>query len=231
MPVNHPPREPRRSVVERRAPRQARALHTLDVILESTAQVVRLEGEAGFSTNRIAARAGVSIGTLYQYVPDKAALLDHWVARWHASTAREIDMVIAKSLSDPNGRPIPVEDMVRALVRPVLFHFATSPEQRELIRLAWKHDGTERIIEGLRRIAERLGLQLQPWAAAHGFAIAPEHIYLATRTVVGTVRFASLDRSPMLNSPAFEDGLTRVAVAALLPPTRCSQGLLPGACP
>jgi len=217
MPVANSPRLPRRSTVERRTPRQARALNTLDAILESTAQVVNLEGEAGFSTNRIAARAGVSIGTLYQYVPDKVALLDHWVARWHASTAREIDKAMADALSGSNGRPIPVEDLVRCLVRAVLVNFATAPGLRDLIRLAWKYDSEERIIQGLRRIAERLGLQLQPWAAAHGFAIAPEQIYLATRTVVGTIRFASLDRSPLLDSPALEDGLTRMAVVALLP--------------
>jgi len=65
----------------RKRPRQRRARETVDAILEAAAQVF---GEAGYgevTTNRIAERAGVSIGSLYQYFPNKNALLVALVER------------------------------------------------------------------------------------------------------------------------------------------------------
>jgi AcrR family transcriptional regulator len=60
---------------QRRTPRQARAQATVDSILEAAAQVLQAGGAARFNTNAVAERAGVSIGTLYQYFPDKGAVL------------------------------------------------------------------------------------------------------------------------------------------------------------
>ena len=60
---------------QRRRPRQARAQATVSSILEAAAQVLQRAGHEGFNTNAVAERAGVSIGTLYQYFPDKDAIL------------------------------------------------------------------------------------------------------------------------------------------------------------
>jgi AcrR family transcriptional regulator len=60
---------------QRRKPRQARSLATVDSILEAAAQVLQRAGHDGFNTNAVAERAGVSVGTLYQYFPDKDAIL------------------------------------------------------------------------------------------------------------------------------------------------------------
>jgi len=59
---------------QRRRPRQARAQATVDSILEAAAQVLQ-RGVDDFNTNAVAERAGVSIGTLYQYFPNKDAIL------------------------------------------------------------------------------------------------------------------------------------------------------------
>ena len=58
----------------RKHPRQLRSRETVNVLLEAAAQVFTREGLSA-TTNRIAERAGVSIGTLYQYFPNKEALL------------------------------------------------------------------------------------------------------------------------------------------------------------
>ena len=60
---------------QRRRPKQARSRATLDAILEAASQILERDGAAGFNTNVVAERAGVSIGTLYQYFPDKTAIL------------------------------------------------------------------------------------------------------------------------------------------------------------
>lgn len=59
----------------RKQPRQARARATVDTIMEATAQILANDGYGGLNTNRVAERAGVSIGSLYQYFPNKSALI------------------------------------------------------------------------------------------------------------------------------------------------------------
>ncbi len=60
---------------QRRRPVQARAKATRASILEAAVRLLQAHGAAGLNTNRIAERAGVSIGALYQYFPDKRAIL------------------------------------------------------------------------------------------------------------------------------------------------------------
>src|SRR5579864_7422098 len=59
----------------RNKPRQERSGATVDAILQATARVLRRDGYDKLSTNRVAVEAGVSIGSLYQYFPNKEALV------------------------------------------------------------------------------------------------------------------------------------------------------------
>ena len=60
---------------QRRRPKQSRSRATCEAILEAASQILERSGPAGFNTASVAERAGVSIGTLYQYFPDKQAIL------------------------------------------------------------------------------------------------------------------------------------------------------------
>ncbi|MDE1186536.1 MAG: TetR family transcriptional regulator [Pantoea sp.] len=62
-------------ISERKKPRQARSSELVAAILEAATQVLAQEGATRFTTARVAERAGVSIGSLYQYFPNKAAIL------------------------------------------------------------------------------------------------------------------------------------------------------------
>lgn len=62
--------------VMRKQPRQSRSRATVEAIIEAGARILSDEGWAGFTTNRVAELAGVSIGSLYQYFPDKLSLVD-----------------------------------------------------------------------------------------------------------------------------------------------------------
>ncbi|MGZ5835575.1 MAG: TetR/AcrR family transcriptional regulator [Rhizomicrobium sp.] len=65
----------RRAFEPRKMPVQARSAVTVEVISEATIQVLQSHGTDRFTTTRVAERAGVSVGTLYQYYPNKESLL------------------------------------------------------------------------------------------------------------------------------------------------------------
>jgi AcrR family transcriptional regulator len=70
-------------ISSRKQPKQARSAELVATILQAATQVLAKEGAARFTTARVAERAGVSIGSLYQYFPNKAAILfrlqrDEW---------------------------------------------------------------------------------------------------------------------------------------------------------
>lgn len=60
----------------RKEPRQARSRATVETIIQAGTRILGDEGWAGFTTNKVADLAGVSIGSLYQYFPDKLSLVD-----------------------------------------------------------------------------------------------------------------------------------------------------------
>ncbi|CCD85267.1 putative transcriptional regulator, TetR family [Bradyrhizobium sp. ORS 285] len=67
----------------RKQPQQARSTDLVSAILQAAVQVLTTEGAQRFTTARVAERAGVSVGSLYQYFPNKAAILfrlqsDEW---------------------------------------------------------------------------------------------------------------------------------------------------------
>jgi AcrR family transcriptional regulator len=66
----------KRQSVMRKAPRQARSRATVDNIIQAATRILADAGWAGFTTNKVADLAGVSIGSLYQYFPDKLSLVD-----------------------------------------------------------------------------------------------------------------------------------------------------------
>ncbi|KJV37197.1 TetR/AcrR family transcriptional regulator [Luteibacter yeojuensis] len=69
------PAAPTDALKPRKTPRQARSAATVDAIFEAAIQVLLTDGYAGLTTTRVASRAGVSVGTMYQYFPHKEALL------------------------------------------------------------------------------------------------------------------------------------------------------------
>jgi AcrR family transcriptional regulator len=100
----------------RKAPRQARAIVTKDAILEAAAHIIIRGGLAAFNTNAIAQRAGVSIGSLYQYFPNKDALMVALIERSQREQVARVQAA-ADALSDAD-----LETTVRVLVRAAQYH-------------------------------------------------------------------------------------------------------------
>lgn len=70
--------------IPRKKPKQDRARVTVEAIVEATTRILEEDGLAGLSTNRVARVAGVSVGSLYQYFPNKEALVAEVRARFAA---------------------------------------------------------------------------------------------------------------------------------------------------
>ncbi len=100
----------------RKLPVQARARATHDAIIEAAAQIVRAGGLSAFTTNAVAERAGVSIGSLYQYFPNKAALMVALIARQQAR--QRAAFRAALTTGDDEG----LAALVRRLVRAAMQH-------------------------------------------------------------------------------------------------------------
>src|SRR6478752_2247525 len=98
-----------RSVSSRKQPQQARSAELVSAILDAAVQVLTKEGAQRFTTARVAEKAGVSVGSLYQYFPNKAAILFRLQSdEWRQTT----DML--RGILEDAGRP-PLERL-RALV-------------------------------------------------------------------------------------------------------------------
>ncbi|MBM7326114.1 TetR/AcrR family transcriptional regulator [Agrobacterium sp. S2] len=101
---------PPKHLSARKKPRQKRSKTTLEAIFEATIQVLIAEGTQRLTTTRVAERAGVSVGTMYQYFPHKQALL-------YALNARYLDLLaerVEKVCNDHHG--LPTKTMVEALI-------------------------------------------------------------------------------------------------------------------
>jgi AcrR family transcriptional regulator len=123
----------KRTLKVRKAPGQARSKETVNVILEASARILESQGLRGFNTNAIAAKAGVSVGSLYQYFPNKDAILLALINSFEDATQE----AILQALQSGKGWPLKtsLKLFVRALVgmhyrRPKLNRVLEAEEER-----------------------------------------------------------------------------------------------------
>ena len=119
----------------RKEPRQARSRATVESIVLAGARVLGARGWAGFNTNEVADTAGVSIGSLYQYFPDKQGLIE-------AIRQRHLDDVLAV-LPELEIGGIPLAQRVDDLVTGMIAAHSVHPAlHRVLLELAPPHSGS-----------------------------------------------------------------------------------------
>jgi len=85
----------------RKTPVQARSTASVEAILQATAQVLEECGKQKLTTTRVAARAGVSVGTLYQYFPNKSSLLQAALRRHLQGVADAVERVCEEQKGCP----------------------------------------------------------------------------------------------------------------------------------
>jgi AcrR family transcriptional regulator len=112
--TSHLPQRAQLILEPRKSPVQARSAVTVAAILEATIQVLLSVGKERLTTTRVAIRAGVSVGTLYQYFPNKRALLQAVLKRH----LHEVTNAIERVSSEQKGKTL--EQMATALINAFL---------------------------------------------------------------------------------------------------------------
>ena len=105
----------------RKSPRQRRSQATVEAIVEAAARILETLGPAGFNTNAVARRAGVSVGSLYQYFPGKQAL----IAELSRRNAEQALGGLAEAAARTAGQPILAR--LRAFVRVAIAQQSARP--------------------------------------------------------------------------------------------------------
>lgn len=124
----------------RKRPAQDRAQRTVEAIFQATAQIVEKDGLASLSTNKIAAKAGVSVGTLYQYFASKEAVLEAMID----SERRRVIEVIQGLMKDVVEGRLEPKVGLRLRIRAMISAFGTGERlSRAIVRMAWQMEFTE----------------------------------------------------------------------------------------
>lgn len=179
-------------VKPRKSPRQARARVTIDAIVEASAQLLLERGYDRFTTARAAERAGVSVGSLYQYFPNKAALAAAVIDRACEAFLLALDHALA-------GRPrITLAECIRAIVDVILVSHQLAPDlHRIVIDLAPRIGVADRTDRVSRKMAEAIEAILR----MHADEIAPG-IDLATAATIIETLLVALAHRAALAAPA-----------------------------
>lgn len=182
----------------RRRPKQARSRALVEAVLESAARVLVKEGLAGFTTNRVAEVAGVSVGSLYQYFPDKTALLAALFDRHRRDIVAILDEALVGGGSLEEDLLGLIEAAIAAHAHDPSLHHALSTQ---LAAMAGYID-----IDAVRR---EISARLEAFFETHSAKIAPrtasQAAFLAERTIEGVVHGAVIERPEALTPDLAKD--------------------------
>jgi AcrR family transcriptional regulator len=164
----------------RKRPVQARSQRTVDVVLKAAAQVFARRGYAGATTNHIAERAGVSVGSLYEYFPSKDALL---VALLEAHI-HEGEAVLERAAAEIAGERLSLVATIRHLVRAMVDMHA---RDRDLHRVLFEEAPLPRQLrQAIVAMEARVTARVEMWLR-HDPEVAVRDPALAAALVVKTV--------------------------------------------
>lgn len=200
----------------RKQPRQERARATVDAILRATAHILRTEGWDGCNTNAVARRAGVSIGSLYQYFPSKEALV---AALTEAHAAKGLE-VLMKAVAGAAEAPRSMEETVRHYIRAMVELHAVDPKLHRVLQ-----DQVPRLqggFEVVRRVSTQSAALVRGWLESQRAQLRHVDLDVAAYILVTAVESVAhldvLERPAQLDTDVLVDELTALVLGYLRPP-------------
>ena len=174
--------QPHTTLAARKQPRQTRSQVTVDAVFEASIQVLLSDGPRRLTTTRVAERAGVSVGTLYQYYPNKQALL-YAVLERHLQRVGD-SVAAAARASHHASLAAMVSAVVDAFVRAKTERIA---ESRALYSVANELDSTALVRSVGQRSCEVVAAMLATASDAH-FADLSLTSFIVVNAMVGPTR-------------------------------------------
>jgi AcrR family transcriptional regulator len=184
-------------VKPRKFPRQARAKATVDAIVEASIQLLLKQGYDKFTTARVAERTGVSVGSLYQYFPNKAALAAAVIDR----CCENFLIAFQNALASRPPR-VTLAECVRAIVEVTLVSHHLAPELHRIVLDLAPRIGVTDKAEGFSKAAAQL---IEAMLRKHEDEIAPDIDLAAAATIIETVLEALAHRA-VLAHPVHVEG-------------------------
>lgn len=204
----------RPQISSRKEPQQARSTELVTAILQAAVQVLAQEGVTRFTTARVAEKAGVSVGSVYQYFPNKAAIL----FRLQTDEWRQTTEMLRDILADASKPPL---ERLRTLIHAFICSECEEAEMRlalsdaaPLYRDAPEaHEARSTVDEAFQAFMR----EVQPTASDATRSLSCDLI-LMTMSSVGQ-RFSGSPRTPA-EIEAFADAMADMFCAYLAQPTR-----------
>jgi AcrR family transcriptional regulator len=191
----------------RRHPRQRRAHQTVDAVLDAVVRILKREGVKAVTTNRIAAVAGVSIGSVYQYFPDKSAIF----VALHQRHVEQIDRMIHTTLIAHAESSLEV--LIRAVIEGMVEAHVPDPELYEVMLSEVPHraDGSPDFAVRLHGVF-RLALGARPHELRPGRDLDTV-VWVVTHMVESLSHGAVLRRPARMSLAAAKDEAVRAVLA------------------
>ena len=205
----------------RKTPSQGRSRALVDAVIDATARVLVSEGEAALTTNRVAEVAGVSVGSLYQYFPNKEALVAAVIERRLARDGAELGAALR--LADG----LPLREAVRIMAARAV---AIRSRERDFYRAVLPLVGQVERDREARRVAVEARAGLTAWLRSRreelrsDLRTGPEAderldtaVFVATQTIEATLNSAAVEHPKLLDRASLVDALVTVVEALWLP--------------
>ena len=167
----------------RKLPLQARAQETVEAILAATRKVLVKDGYEAASTNRVAEVAGVSIGSLYQYFPSKAALVSALIER-HLARMSEVLQSTAQG-----GGTSSVEEAARTVIRAVFAAHRVNPRLHRVLIEQMPRLGKGEDVDVFEKQTQAV---IEAYLLQHTSELRSKNVKLAARVAVLAVRGVTL---------------------------------------
>jgi AcrR family transcriptional regulator len=200
----------RRSISrERRQPKQRRARETVEAILDAVVKILKRDGIDAVTTNRIAEVAGVSVGSIYQYFPDKRAI---FVALHDRHVERSAG-IVERTLVERADAPL--EDLLRVVLAALIDAHTPDPELYGLLATEVPHRAAEGPSFQVRlRNALRLAIEARAGPPATHRELE-QTLFVVAHMVDSLAHGAALDRPPQVSLATAKEEAARALLAYL----------------
>jgi AcrR family transcriptional regulator len=193
----------------RKHPKQERSQATVEAILTATTRILTEQGYAQFTTNRVAELAGVSVGSLYQYFPNKEALIVALMEH-HTNAMAQLAQQHLEGLEDRS-----VMDVLQQLIKAALAAHAVNPRLHHVLNEQMPRS------ESLRQADDvQMEAMLRSFLLPRQDQLQPQNldltVFILARTIKTLIHGALLDRPELLKNGELEQEIMRMLSAYLV---------------